>query len=101
MPACAFGWILIAFSDPSRVHGGGEASACTSCGFGAGVNLWGALRACMHAGMRVVTARLSAFTGVCHCVGLVCFEYYFDKTFSNGCLGSRIDEGRSEMRYAL
>ena len=24
-----------------------------------------------------------------------------NKTFSNGCLGSRIDEGRSEMRYAL
>ena len=62
--------------------------------------------ACMHACTHVSCMRTcvqSMLATQCifmrmHAIGNV---LHYHKTFSNGCLGSRIDEGRSEMRYAL
>ena len=80
---------------------------------------WGCMQPCMHARLHAAPPCMYACIGLhvscmrtcvqsmhatlcvsmrMHAIGNV---LHYNKTFSNGCLGSRIDEGRSEMRYAL
>ena len=90
MQGCMHGWLH------ACMH------ACMDCGLVRGRRR---MHACMHPCMHACTCIRAQLHALKYRVppSVLCQmeRFLFFKTFSNGCLGSRIDEGRSEMRYAL
>ena len=88
--------------------GGGAACmhACMHAGLHAAPRMYACVHACMHActhvsSMRTCVQSMHATQCISMRMHAIGNALHYNKTFSNGCLGSRIDEGRSKMRYAL